>query len=193
MFSGVCFSRTIAGASVKRCSLVFLAALLLMSAAAAPQLHSQASAKKAAKAAAPAKMTNDECLACHSDATLTQRGERQAGQPSRRRREIQGFDSQYLRLRRLPRRHQGASRTIPRRRSRCAPPAMRMSRRPTITAFMPRRQRPATPTSPSARTATAAFTNCCRRAIPTQRSRAPTFRRPAAPATDRSSSWPRAA
>jgi cytochrome b subunit of formate dehydrogenase len=71
MFSGVCFSRTIAGASVKRCSLVFLAALLLMSAAAAPQLHSQASAKKAAKAAAPAKMTNDECLGCHSDATLT--------------------------------------------------------------------------------------------------------------------------
>src|SRR5689334_8320374 len=71
MFSGVCFSRTIAGASVKRCSLVFLAAMLLTLAGAAPQLDAQASAKKSAKAAAPAKMTNDECLACHSDATLS--------------------------------------------------------------------------------------------------------------------------
>jgi cytochrome b subunit of formate dehydrogenase len=53
---------------VKRCVLVFLAGLLLMMTPAALQLHSQASAKKPAKPAA--KMTNDECLACHSDPTL---------------------------------------------------------------------------------------------------------------------------
>jgi cytochrome b subunit of formate dehydrogenase len=57
-----------AGASVKRCSLVFLAALLAITAMAVPQVHAQA-AKKSAKAAA--KMSNDECLACHNDPTLT--------------------------------------------------------------------------------------------------------------------------
>jgi cytochrome b subunit of formate dehydrogenase len=52
---------------VKRCSLIFLAGLLLISAAAAQQ-----SPKKPGKAAStPAKMGNDECLACHNDATLT--------------------------------------------------------------------------------------------------------------------------
>ncbi len=74
MFSGVCLSRIEAGASVKRCGLVFLAALLLLMTAAAPQLSAQVAAKKPAKAAA--KMSNDECLACHSDADFVERRER---------------------------------------------------------------------------------------------------------------------
>ncbi len=56
---------------MKRCGLVFLAALLLSLAAAA---QSSPSAPKKHSAAAPAKaakMSNDDCLACHSDPTLT--------------------------------------------------------------------------------------------------------------------------
>ncbi len=57
---------------MKRCGLVFLAALLLSVAVAAqsspsaPKKHSSAAPAKAA-----AKMSNDDCLACHSDPTLT--------------------------------------------------------------------------------------------------------------------------
>ena len=52
---------------MKRCSLIFLAGLLFLTAAAAQQ-----SPKKPGKAAAAtSKMGNDECLACHNDATLT--------------------------------------------------------------------------------------------------------------------------
>ena len=58
--------------SVKRCSLVVLAVLLLWTVAAAqapqsvPQRHSSGAAAKTAP-----KMSNEDCLACHSDPTLT--------------------------------------------------------------------------------------------------------------------------
>lgn len=59
---------------MKRCRLVFLTALLLSTLAAAqsaqpvPKKHSSGTS---AKTAASPKMTNDDCLACHSDPTLT--------------------------------------------------------------------------------------------------------------------------
>src|SRR5580658_3417423 len=60
------------GVSVKRCRLVFLAVLLLsvvsaaQSAQPAPKKHASGTSAKAA-----AKMSNDDCLACHSDPTLS--------------------------------------------------------------------------------------------------------------------------
>jgi len=75
--------RVKARGSVKRCGLLVLATLFVFlmavsyraqraqaaSSPAAPQ-SSQPAPKKHAAAKAPAKMTNDECLACHSDASL---------------------------------------------------------------------------------------------------------------------------
>ena len=58
---------------VKRCCLIFLAGLLLATASAAQQSPATPGKKHvaSAKAAAPAKMGNDECLACHNDPTLS--------------------------------------------------------------------------------------------------------------------------
>ena len=115
---------------------------------------------------APKKMSNDDCLACHSDSSLTK--DENGKQVSLHVDDAKfkasihsafGCTDCHTDVKAVPARSQ-------RRPSRYAPPATPTSKPLTITASTPKPQPRETPTSPSARIATATCTKSCPRAIP---------------------------